>query len=230
MNAKHRRFNERGQRVDLFLDAHAEDFAAGSKGGTLAASLKELLAEVSALDVARAASARKRQQGTEGREKMRTDLRRMVKSTYDTASAIAVERPDVKGIFVPPSRGNNDQTLVAAARSAADAAAPLAGLFTEFGLPPTFFNDMRSRADSLETYASLQASGVGEGVDKNAALEDAFRRMEELIGRLDPVVINKYPGDPAKLAAWKSARRVERAPRSRPEDDDSATPPPPANG
>lgn len=172
--------------------------------------------------MARAAGARKRQRGTQGREKMRTDLRQMVESTYDTARAISLERPDVKGLFAPASRGNNDQTLVAAARSAADAATPLAGPFTEFGPPPSFFSDTRSKADSLETYASLQASGVGEGVDKNAALEDAFRPTDELIGLLDPVAADKYRGDPAKLAAWKSARRVGHAPRPRPEDDDSA--------
>ena len=227
MNAKHRRFNERGQRVDLFMDAHAEDFPAGGKGGTLAASLKELLAEVSALDVARSASARKRQQGTEGREQMRADLRRMVKTTYDTSKAIALEHRDIKGIFKPPSRGNNDQTLVADARSAADSAAPLAGLFTDFGLSPAFFADMRSKADGIETYASLQAAGVGEGVDTNAALEDAFRRMDETIDRLDPIITNKYRDDPAKLAAWERARHLERAPQH-PKDDGAATPTPPS--
>ncbi|HEX7312800.1 MAG TPA: hypothetical protein VF297_02710 [Pyrinomonadaceae bacterium] len=99
MNAKHRRLNERGRRVVLYMDANAEDFPAGSKGGTLAASLKDLLAEVSALDMARSASTRKRQQGTEGREQMRTDLRRMLKSVSDTSKAAAVERPDIKGVF-----------------------------------------------------------------------------------------------------------------------------------
>lgn len=104
INAKHRRFNERGQRVDLFLYAHAEDFPAGSKGGTLAASLKELLAEVSALDAARAASARKRQQGTQVREKMRTDLRQMVKSTYYTARAIARVCGRRAGLYVEDAK------------------------------------------------------------------------------------------------------------------------------
>lgn len=227
MNARHRRFNERGRRVDLFMDANAADFPAGGKGGTLAASLKELLAEVSALDVARSASTRKRQQGTEGREQMRTDLRRMLKSVSDTAKAVAAERPDIKGVFKAAGKNNNDQSLVAAARSAADAAAPLAALFTEYGLAAAFFNDLRAKADALENYASLQAAGEGEGVDTNATLEDAFRRMDELIDRLEPVVVNKYPEDHPRFAAWRSARRVESAPRPKAEEDDAPTPPAP---
>lgn len=225
MNAKHRRFNERGRRVDLFMEANAADFPAGSKGGTLAASLKELLAEVSALDVARSASTRKRQQGTEGREQMRADLRRMLKSLSDTARAVAAERPDIKGVFTAAGKNNNDQSLIAAARSGADAAAPLAALFAEYGLASAFFDDLRAKADALENYASLQAAGVGEGVDTNAALEDAFRRMDELIDRLDTVVVNRYRGDQPKSAAWQSARRVESAPRTKSEEDDAPAPP-----
>jgi hypothetical protein len=229
MNDKHRRANERGQRVRVYMAANEADFLTGSKGFVLASSLEGLLAEVAALDVVRSAGARKRKQGTEGREEMRTALRRMLKTTYDTAKAIALDHPEIKGLFKPPYRGNNDQTLIAEARSAAAAAAPFAAFFTESGLPPAFFDDMRSKADGLEIAASLQPEGADEGVRANAALEDAFRRMGELIDRLDPIVRNKYRDDPAKLAAWESARRVESAPRRKSADDDDPPTPPPAD-
>jgi hypothetical protein len=32
---------------------------------------------------------------------------------------------------------------------------------------------------------------------------------------LDPIVRNKYRNNPAKLAVWESASRVERAPRKK---------------
>ena len=178
MNDKQRRANERGQRVRIYMAAREGDFPNGSKGFTLASSLEGLLADAAALDTARAAGARKRKQGTEGRAQARTELRRLVKSVYDTAKPLALDHPEMKGIFKPPYRGNNDPTLIAEARSAAEAAAPFAALFTESGLPPAFFNDIRAKADNLEISASLQAEGAGEVVSKNAALEDIFRRID----------------------------------------------------
>ncbi|MDT5272082.1 MAG: hypothetical protein QOH49_4268 [Acidobacteriota bacterium] len=181
--------------------------------------------------MARAENINKRRQGTEGREGTRTSLRQMVKSAWDTYKTIARGRPDIKGIFESPDKMKNDQSLGAGTRAYANAAAPFAGLFTEFGLPPAFFNDMRAKADSLDSYTTLQNAGVGAGVDTNAAIEETLRQMDEVVESLDTVVNNKYRDDPAKLAAWESARRVERAARSKPKDDDAPpSPPPPANG
>lgn len=230
MNDKQRRRNERGQRVDVYMDAQTEDFPANGKGGVQAARLKELLAQAVTLDVERAANARKRQQGTEGRDGARTALRRMVKTVWDTHKTIARDLPNTKGLFESPSKIKNDQSLVTAARTYADTAAPLAGLFTEYDLPPTFFADLRSKADLFETYTTLQNAGVGAGVDTGAALEETLRQMDEVVERLDTLVTNKYHDNPAKLAAWESARRVERSPRSKPKDDDDPPQTPPVNG
>ena len=41
---------------------------------------------------------------------------------------------------------------------------------------------------------------------------------------MDTAVRNKYRDDPAKLAAWESARRLERAPRPANGDDDTQSP------
>jgi hypothetical protein len=230
MHDRQRRVKERGQRVRVHMSAREDDFPIGSKGFILAGSLEGLLAEADALDVARADSKRKRKQGTEARDGARKSLRRMLKTTYDTAEPLTLDHPEVKGVFKPPSRSNNDQALVVEARSAANAAAPFAALFTESGLPPAFFDEMRSKADDIEISASTQTEAVDEGVAKTAALADIFRRMDDVVERLDPIVRNKYRNDPAKLAAWESASRVESAPRHDDDDDntDNNTPPPPS--
>lgn len=231
MNARQRRLNERGQRVDVYMNALAEDFPADSKGGALAARLKELLAQAATLDVERAANARKRQQGTEGRDAARTALRRMLKTVWDTHKTLARDRPDTKGLFESPSKLKNDRALVTAARAYADTATPLAGLFAEYDLPPTFFADLKVSADSFDTYTTLQNAGVGAGVDTGAAIEETLRQMDEVVERLHTVVTNKYHDNPARLAAWESARRVERSPRSKTKDDDDPLLlTPPANG
>ena len=92
----------------------------------------------------------------------------------------------MKGIFKPPTRSNNDAELVTAARSAANAAAQFAALFTESGLPPAFFDQMRAKADEIGLAAATQAEAVSASVAATAALEDLYRRMEDIIERLDP--------------------------------------------
>src|SRR5215212_1878728 len=153
MNDKQRRSDERDQRVDVYMDAAAEDFPEGSKGGIQAAQLKELRAQVAALDLTRGAGTDKRRQGTEGREGARTKLRQMVKTAWDTYKTITLDHPDIKGLFESPSKIKNDQALAAAARRYADTAATLAGLFAEYDLTAAFFNDMRAQADSLQAHS-----------------------------------------------------------------------------
>jgi hypothetical protein len=228
MNDRQRKRHERGQRVDAYMDAALEDFPPASKGGVHAASLKELVAQVAALNVERAAGVSKRREGTEGREEARTALRRMLRSAWETYKTIALDHPDIKGRFETPGRSNNDQQLVTTARAYLAAVLPITDLFTEYGLNAAFFNEMRLKADALEAFTALQNTGVNAGMDATASVEETLRQLDEMVERLDTVVRNKYRGDASKLATWESASRVERSPRHKPEDDDSA-PPPPAN-
>jgi hypothetical protein len=224
MNAKQRRLYERAQRVAVFCDAQAGDFPAGSKGGDVAASLKEELSNVAALDVASSAGASKRRQGTFGRRDARLALRSLVEAVSATGETIALDRPDLKGVFSLKGRDNSDQTLIAVARSHADAAAPHAALFVEYDLPATFAEDLRTKADSLEHYISLQTEGTGARAESSTSVEEALQRTAGLVERLDAVVRNKYREDPARLTAWERARRIESAPHSK--SNGTKTPPP----
>jgi hypothetical protein len=228
MSVKMRKHSERAQRVDLFMDGSAEDFPANSKGGALAASFKEELSNLNALAVARSAGTSKRQQGTAGRRGAREALRQLVEAVADTAKSAARERPDIRGIFDLAGKDRSDQTLVAIARAFADAAAPLVGLFVEYGLPATLVNDLRAGADSLEHNISLQAEGAGAGVNTTASAEETYQRLADLIERLDPIVRNRYRGNQVKTNAWERARHLESATHSKGNGND--TPPPPNNG
>ena len=227
MNERQRKHVERGQRVSVYMKEATEDFPADGKGGTLATQLDGLLAQLAAHDLTRAASAGKRRQGTEGREEARTRLRRRIKTVWDTHKTIAIDHSDIKGLFEPPGKSNNDQALVTTAGSYVEAAATRAALFAEYGLTAAFFNDLRAEADRLNSYTALQNAGVAAGVDTTAAVEETIRQLDEVVERLDTVVTNKYQDDPARLAAWESAKRVERAPRRKAKEN-SGSPPPPA--
>lgn len=227
MNAKQRRHAERAQRVDLFMEAQAEDFPDGSKGGIAAARLKEELANLSTLDVARLAGASTRQQGTAGRRGLRDELRELVQAVSDTAETVALDRPDVKGIFSLAGLDKSDQTLIATGRNFADALAPLINLFAEYKLPLTTVNDLRSKADSLDHYMTLQARGLSARSNSNTSVAETLQRLAELVERLDTIVRNTFRDDPATIAAWERARRLESAPHSK--ETAANTPPPPSN-
>ncbi|HWW74567.1 MAG TPA: hypothetical protein VNZ44_04175, partial [Pyrinomonadaceae bacterium] len=218
MQDQQRRYKERGQRVDQFMVASVDNFAPGSKGAEQHAVLKDILFEVDELDAGRAASKRKRKQGTEGREQTRTKLQRMLRLATDTGETAALDHPELKGLFAPPEKDYNDTALLAAVRSVADAAVPHLAKLAAYGLPGSFFNEMRATADEFGSHVATQTAAAGEGASNVAALKDAFRRLNETVERLDTIVTNTYRDDPVKLAAWKSAVRLERAPRHT--DDD----------
>ncbi|MGB8509532.1 MAG: hypothetical protein WCD76_14190, partial [Pyrinomonadaceae bacterium] len=65
----------------------------------------------------------------------------------------------------------------------------------------------------------------GGRVAANAAIEDALKRGEEALERLDTAVHNKYRDSPAKLVAWTSASHLKRAPHSAKRKGDAPAPP-----
>lgn len=229
MNGKLRRYYERGQRCDRVNDGRAADFPANSKGAVLAAAVKEHLAELSALDVEKASSTGKRRQGTAGRGSAREDLWTLIESVARTAEAITVERPDIEGMFELPRKGRADRTLISTARSFAERAAPFVGLFGEFDLPATFINDLRSKADTLESYITLQNEGVGTGVNVNASAQEQMQEMNEALERLNIIYRNKYRNNPSVLAEWESAYHLEAAHGSRSKSKNNGNNPPPNN-
>src|SRR5687767_4360042 len=226
MNAKLRRYYERGLRCDKFTDSHAGDFPAGSKGAAQATAVKERLARLSALDVERANSTGKHQQGSAGRQRAREALRALVEAVTETADAIALDHTEFKGVFLVPRTDHTDQTLIATARSFADRAAPFVALFVEFAMPATFVADLRAKADALESYISLQNEGVGGRINANASAEETLLALNEALERLDVIFRNKYHDNPSVLAEWESAYHLEAAPGSKRKKKDE----PPTDG
>lgn len=227
MSAKLRRHSERGVRVDLFMTTNAEDFPESSKAAIAHTRLKEELTGLDALKETRAGGVGKRQQGTAGRRTTRKRLRELVNAISNTAQTIALDHSDFKGMFSLKELDDSDDTLIATARNFADKAAAYVGLFVDYELQPTLVTDLRSDADTLDTFRRLQEEGVGEHSGSNTSADEAVRRLTEQVERLDTFVRNKYRGDPAKVAAWERARRLEKAPQH-PKDDGNAPPTPPS--
>lgn len=215
MNAKVRRYYERGQRCDKVSDLRASDFPLDGKAAALAATVKELLASIAFLDVERVTGMGKRQRGTAGREAARASLQEMVEAVAKTAEVAALDHPEIKGMFQLPGTDRTDRTLIATARSFAERAVRFVAIFVEYSLPATFITDLGSRADQLESFISLQNEGVGARVNANASVEEQLRGLNEALERLNVIYHNRYRDNPSVLAEWESAYHLEAAPGSR---------------
>lgn len=213
MNSSQRRRFERLPRVGAFIRAHAHDFPEASKGGQAAGRLEAIIAEIEQLDVSRVTSMGSQKQATAAKRDERAALRAQLNAISDTAEVIGLDHPEVKGSFRWPRSNVNDQTLLSTARAFAAAAAPLTALFVEYDMPADFPKKLIKSIDSFERYVGEQTAGTGARVAAGAALEDALERGELELERLDAAVRNKYRVDAAKMAAWASARRLERARR-----------------
>ncbi len=215
MNDKNRRRFERLAGSSAFAVAAAADFTNTSKGGQAAAELTARIAEVEALETSRATSINSQQQATVGKSDGRASLRSQLRALSDTARTIALDHPEVKGSFKYSGASVGDHTLLATARAFAGEAVALKARFIEYDLPADFLAALNASISSFEEHLDNQIAGKGARVAANAAIEDALRRGEEALERLDTAVRNKYRGEPAKLAAWESASRLERAPRTK---------------
>jgi hypothetical protein len=137
---------------------------------------------------------------------------------------MSVDNPSLIEIFRMP-RGDNDQQLIAKARSFITEATPLLTQFVEYGLPNNFIDSLEEDIRNFEQAITEQGTSIDTKVGATAAIDDAIERGLKAVKRLTAVVKNKYADNPAKLASWTSASHVERPPKKKPE-----TPPtPPTN-
>ncbi|HEU4597300.1 MAG TPA: hypothetical protein VFS10_19375 [Pyrinomonadaceae bacterium] len=226
VNDRQRRRFERVSRIRAFMTEHAPDFPETGKAGQAAARLNTVLAELESLNTSRVTNKGERQQASIGRREARETLRAHLTTLRDTAETIALDHPELKGVFKWSRASVSDQTLLATARAFAATAAPFRPRFAEYDLPPDFFVKLTASIEEFDRHIARQTATVGSGVAATASIEDALKRAEAEAERLDTSVRNKYRDDTARMAFWESASRLERAPRAA-ETTDPAKPPAP---
>ncbi len=206
------RSNEMVTRVRTFMAEEAASFPPGSLGAELAARVNsgaDALANHSAQQVSGTTSAR---QGTAVKAAARETLREDLEHLRGTARAMGRTMPGLDTKFRIP--GNlSDQVLISTARAFVADALPLKTDFIRYSMPANFIEDLNEHIDEFEAAVLLQQTARGTHVRAKAGIDDALEDALDAIRQLDAVVRNTFRNDPVKLAAWTSARHVERAPR-----------------
>lgn len=225
MNDNENRSHDMFVRVDGFGVVHKPDFAPSSLGKQLFSTLAAIIAEIDGHAASETSARGTARQGTGTRSQARDELRADLEAIRRTARAMSDEVPGLDDKFRLP-HDNNDQSLLSAARAALQDAPEYSAQFIAHEMPSDFLDDLRDDIARMEESISNQGSGVGEHVAAGAAIDDAIRRGFETVRKLDAIIRNKYAGNTAVLAEWRSASHTERPPKRK--KPAQPTPPPTA--
>jgi hypothetical protein len=210
--------DEDTRRLDAFL--RAEEFArlqaaripAGSFAGELFASLSHIIANLQAAADRQSSNMRAAKQGTTSKASLRDEIILALRAIARTARSMAHSTPGIEDRF-RFSPNATEQALLSAARTFAADATPLKAEFIRRGLPATFLEDLNADIDAYEAALSRQTQGTEEHVAATAAVDDLIDEGIKVMSELNAVIRNLFADDPATLAQWLSASRVERAPK-----------------
>ena len=211
---------QRLTRVETFCTENASDILPGSKIAALVAQLKPVSQK---LEEARVSQLR----GPVGKKARIEALLVDYKDIARTSRAIGLDEPDFPvAAFRHPATAvettvttHADALLLLLEDQPADtpgqktAKAALRAKFIAYELPADFVEDLRADRDALSACNAAKHSDNQEGVEGTAEIETLLAQAREIITRLDAAFLNKYRSNPAKIAAWKSASRVERVSR-----------------
>jgi hypothetical protein len=226
MNTLEMRRLEMLTRVRDFGATHAANFPQNSLGSEQFGVVAAVVAELSQVAATQSFGVRSVQQATATRAAARLALRERLQAVSRTARAMALDSPGLETSFRMP-RSGSDQALLTAARACVAAARPLADEFIRHELPANFLADLETDIADLERSIGRQNSNRDTHITATATIDSAIERGLSAVQKLDAIVSNKFRDDPAKLAAWESARHTERSSTlTRRANGTPATPPP----
>ncbi len=217
---------ERATRVQTFGRDNAADITPGSRIAVLLADLDPVVDKLTAARVGQL-------RGPVGKPAVIKALNENFKDIARTARAIALEEPGFpvadyrhpRTSVETPCATHADALLKLLEDQLEDTPAQLAAKaalrakFIAYEMTADFVDDLRADRAALDLCNDAKQSDNHEGVESTAAIDLLLNQAKANVTRLDAAFLNKYRSNPAKIAAWKAASRVERAPRK------SETPP-----
>ncbi len=114
----------------------------------------------------------------------------------------------VRNPFVMPVK-RSMSALLAAARTFVDEARMRERAFIDFGMPPAFVGEFTRLVERLEMAAAIQNNGRSSRARVQTAIETAICDGMEAARALDVIATNVLRHDPATLAQWRRARRID---------------------
>lgn len=210
MNDSDRQRYEMLVRVKQFGIDNAGDFSGIAT--TKFSEIGTLVDDTEAKSAAQQSGFSEAAQQFEVKDTARENLRDLMSDTARTARSMEYEFDGIADKF-RFQRNMSDADLLARARAFIIEAAPYNANFKDYGLSPDIVAELTPLADAFEATFATTASATSEHVAATAEISSKIREGMVAVRILDGIVQNKYSNDPGKLAAWLSAKHVEKAPK-----------------
>ena len=141
--------------------------------------------------------------------------KRKMKEYSGAARALNINDAGFRRLFHIPD-GDGSQEVVAAGREFVEEATTHNKEFARFGLTDDDRAALAKDLDDIGTAVGSKSGAHAKTVGATAAIEDEIRRGMDAAVFLDAMMKIVYRNNPAKLAAWKSARHIRRSDRPAP--------------
>ncbi|HJQ34203.1 MAG TPA: hypothetical protein VJ866_18640 [Pyrinomonadaceae bacterium] len=195
----------------FYVDVSAV-FASNNFVKSLFDEFDQLIADIQAQADAQAAGDASSRQFTQSKAAAREELERDLTAIDRTARSMSDDFPGIeeKFRFDPELK---DRDLLTFAHNVAAAALPLKAEFLKRGIRVDFLEDLAADTAAFEQALSNRTEQKHVRVGATASIDDLIAAGLKRVRQLDPIMRNVFEDNTAKLAAWLSASRVERAPR-----------------
>ena len=193
------------------IDTHEEQLPGVAASGQRK-KLDQLITEIDAHVTAQAGSDLAAKGATKKHQSLREVLLRdHMAPVARIAQAELPNDPELEALKMPLGKPSIER-LRAAALGMAKAAEPFADVFVKSGLPSDFIAQLVASANAtVATIGNRKQSKVNR-IGATKGIRTTLSQARKTVRALDALVTSAAKDDPALLAAWKSAQRVELLP------------------
>jgi hypothetical protein len=226
MNDLEKRYLDRFKRVRDFDTAHAGLFLAGSLAREHFSAIGGVVTDLESFGSAEASGRNGARQGTVSKAVAKAAILKGFGMLRRTSRSMTGVMSGIEELFIIP-HGQDGQELINTVRAALVTAENLKFEFLRREVPESLFTDLPESISAYEAALSNRNAGKDERLLAAGSIDAAIERGNEALRQLDPIVRNKLHNNPALLAVWLSAKRLERAPRRNNNNTNNNTSPAP---
>jgi hypothetical protein len=194
--------------VPAFLDANAA-MLPGIVDNPQRKRLDALLVELETRVGDQSGNALAAQGATRKHQSLRDALIRDHMAPIAKIAAAELPTPELQ-VFKMPKGTPSIEKLRSAALGMAEAAAPYAEVFVSAGLTPGFLDRLVAAANATVTSVTGRNLHRQDRVGATKGLKSTLTEARKKVRALDALVKSALKDEPALLAAWRTARRVQK--------------------
>ncbi|MBV8858608.1 MAG: hypothetical protein JOZ02_16865 [Acidobacteria bacterium] len=212
MDDQEKRTLDMFKRVRDLDAAHDNLFPAGTLGRDLFDTIGGVINDLDGFASAESEGEGTARQGTISKATAKAAINEDLGIFRRTARSMSGVIPGIEEKFPLPYKLDG-QELVAAARAALAVAVEHKAEFIRREVQERVYQDLETNLAAYEAALTSQNTGKGARQEAGVSIDAAIDLGMDTLHQLDPIFRNKVHNNPALLAAWLSAKRIERAPR-----------------